>query len=139
MSGEAMLPEDDVVRDATELVRLHDRPAGEVVEAVLVRSDGGVRCWLNACRHFTDVPLDRGDGAAMRDGEIVCTEHGAMFDAGSGRCTHGPCEGAVLPGIAVSVEDGDVVLEDDRYRFVGRGGVEDDGDDAPSSSRPREF
>lgn len=139
MSGEALLPEDDVVRDATELVRLHDRPAGETVEAVLVRSDGGVRCWLNACRHFTDVPLDRGDGAAMRDGEIVCTEHGAMFDAGSGRCTHGPCEGAVLPEIAVSVEGGDVVLVDEDYRFVGRGPRDDGDGEMPSSSRPREF
>lgn len=43
-----------------------------------------VRGWLNYCRHLTHVRLDEGRGATMRGDEIVCTNHGAMFEADSG-------------------------------------------------------
>jgi hypothetical protein len=70
----------------------------------------------------------------MRDGEVVCTNHGAYFEADSGRCTFGPCEGAFLNEIEVGVEDGEVWLVDDDYEFVGTGEIETDADDLGSKS-----
>lgn len=86
-------------------------------EAILTRTAGDVTAWFNYCRHWTDVRLDKGDGAPFRGGEVVCEKHGATFDADSGQCTHGPCEGAVLEPIEITVEDGSVYLADDDYRF----------------------
>jgi len=119
--------------DDTLLVTVRDGDSGEDVEAILLATEEGVRAWRNYCQHLTHIPLDKGSGAPVRDGEVLCANHGAMFDATSGLCTHGPCEGATLERIAVRVGDGVVEFEDDRYEFVERGGV-DDGDDLASES-----
>lgn len=70
------------------------------------------------CQHWTDVRLDKGSGASKRDGELVCGKHGALFEADTGTCTYGPCEGAVLQDIEVAVADGGVYLADGDYEFV---------------------
>jgi nitrite reductase/ring-hydroxylating ferredoxin subunit len=123
---------DEVAGDDTLLVTVRDGD-GEDVEAILLSTDDGVRAWRNYCQHLTHIALDKGSGAPVRDGEVLCANHGAMFDVASGLCTHGPCEGATLERIAVRVEDGVVRFADDRYEFVERGGV-DDGDDLASES-----
>ena len=96
--------------------------------------DDGVVGWLNYCQHFTHIKLDKGGGAPVRDGEIVCTNHGAMFEADTGRCTHGPCEGAYLNPLDVRVEDGEVYLDDPEYAFVGLGPLEGRPGDLSSTS-----
>ncbi|SER57662.1 Rieske (2Fe-2S) protein [Natrinema salaciae] len=144
----------DVPDDSTLCFRVTD-DAGEVREAILVSSgpaatDGGepaagneadedgdadaVSCWLNYCQHLTHIKLDKGSGAPMRDGELVCANHGAYFEADSGRCTFGPCEGAYLTDLEVTVSDGDVYLTDEAYEFVGRGPIEGDDLDRTSTS-----
>ncbi|MEF8851460.1 MAG: Rieske 2Fe-2S domain-containing protein [Haloarculaceae archaeon] len=85
-------------------------------------------CWLNVCQHMTHIPLDKGSGAPVRDGEVLCANHGAMFDADTGECTYGPCEGAFLTEVDVTVTGGAVHLDDDAYAFAGRGPVESDDD-----------
>ncbi|ELZ07712.1 Rieske (2Fe-2S) protein [Natrialba aegyptia] len=113
--------------------------SGTEQEAILVATaaDSGERsevaCWLNFCQHFTHIKLDKGSGAAMRNDELVCENHGAYFEADSGLCTYGPCEGATLAALDVTVADGAVYLTDDDYEFVGRGPVETD-DDLTSTS-----
>ncbi|GAB7018202.1 Rieske (2Fe-2S) protein [Halostagnicola bangensis] len=111
-----------------------DGDANEVQEAILVRQDGGLECWLNYCQHFTHIKLDKGSGAAMRNGEIICENHGAYFEADSGVCTFGPCEGAYLPDLEVTVDDGDVYLTDDSYDFLGPGPIPEDEVDRTSTS-----
>ncbi|GAB7093758.1 Rieske (2Fe-2S) protein [Halolamina litorea] len=102
-------------------------------EAILVpcEDDPGVEAWINDCPHEPQ-KLDRGMGAAMRDGEIICPKHGSMFDACEGGCSNGPAAGMSLLPVEVAVEDGDVVLVDDNYEFLQAGGLEDD--DGPSST-----
>lgn len=97
-------------------------------------ADDAVACWLNYCQHLTHIALDKGSGAPMRNGELVCANHGAYFEADSGRCTFGPCEGAYLTELEVTVDEGDVYLTDDAYEFVGAGPIADDGLDRSSSS-----
>ncbi|WP_418282782.1 Rieske (2Fe-2S) protein [Halorubrum sp. DTA98] len=87
-------------------------------EAMLIRLADGVSAFRNYCRHWMDVRLDKGEGAFVRDGEIFCQKHGATFEADSGYCTFGPCEGSVLERVDVAVDDGAVYLVDDAYAFV---------------------
>jgi len=114
---------EDVPVASTHLFRVRDAD-GEVDEALLTRLEDGVVAYLNRCMHFRHVRIDKGDGASMRDGELVCENHAAMFDADSGVCTYGPCEGAVLDVVETASRDGDVVLVDDDYEYVGDGPIE---------------
>ncbi|MDS0473699.1 Rieske 2Fe-2S domain-containing protein [Natrinema sp. 1APR25-10V2] len=136
----------EVPDDSTVCFRVTDG-SGEVQEAILVRTDpvetddgeptaeaDGVACWLNYCQHFTHIKLDKGSGAPMRNGELVCANHGAYFEADSGECTFGPCEGAYLTELEVSVSDGDVYLTDGGYEVVGLGPIEGDDFDRTSTS-----
>jgi len=129
---------DDVPEDTTLVYRLRPVDGDEPKEAILLRDEAGVVSWLNYCQHFTHIKLDKGSGAEMRDGEVICTNHGAYFEADSGRCTFGPCEGAYLNEIDVAVEEGVVYLVDDDYEFVGTGEIETAPDDLVSKSN-REF
>jgi len=125
---------DDVPGDTTLIYRLQPVDSDEPKEAILLRDEEGVVSWLNYCQHFTHIKLDKGSGAEMRNGEVICTNHGAYFEADSGRCTFGPCEGAYLNEVEVAVENGEVVLVDDDYEFVGTGEIETAPDDLGSKS-----
>jgi len=144
-TGENGRPGDDVDEREAILLGLADGEADEDGEAIHdgngdrdSNGNGGddatVACWLNVCQHMTHIPLDKGSGAPVRDGEVVCANHGAMFDADSGECTYGPCEGAFLTEVGVTVADGGVYLDDDAYAFAGLGPVEDDDGDLSSES-----
>lgn len=114
----------EVPTDGTLLVTL-ENDDGEQREAILTElSDGTVVAWLNYCQHWTDVRLDTGDGAPMRGGEVVCRRHAATFDRESGQCTYGPCEGAYLNEVGVTVEDGGVFLTDNEFAFDSMGPAE---------------
>lgn len=123
----------DIPEGSTALIRV--RSTDETVcEAILVRTDDeppeeGIACWLNYCRHMTDVRLDTGTGATVRDGEIVCTNHGAFFDMTTGDCTHGPCTGGTLVDVETTIDDGDVYLTDSSYAFVGHGPIDREATD----------
>jgi len=125
-TGTRIAPLADVPADSSLLVTLDDD--GEEVEFVLVRADGGVRAWQNLCPHWTDVRLDKGSGATMRNGELVCGKHGATFACDTGYCDFGPPEGSTLTGADVELRDGDVYLVDDDYAFVRVGEAERDAD-----------
>lgn len=109
----------DVPADGTLLFRV--REGFDEVEVVLVRLTDGVAAWKNYCQHWTDVRLDRGSGALVREGELVCQKHAATFETDTGYCTFGPCEGAALDGVDVAVHDGEVYLTDEAYEFAGLG------------------
>ena len=128
---------DAVSTDSTTLFRVTNG-SGDEQEAILVPTESAddertLSCWLNYCQHLTHIRIDKGTGAPMRDGELVCANHGAYFDADSGVCTYGPCEGAYLTDLEVTVVDGDVYLTDDEFTYVGAGPIDDD-DDLTSTS-----
>ncbi|WP_435185047.1 Rieske (2Fe-2S) protein [Halobellus sp. EA9] len=88
----------------------------ESTEGILTRlADGTVVAYTNYCPHWRDVRLDKGSGATVRNGELVCGKHGATFQKADGHCDFGPCEGAVLDTFEVTVENGDVYLTDDDW------------------------
>lgn len=125
---------DAVPADSTYLFTLREDDSDEEREAILVRSDGGLHAWLNYCQHYTHINIDKGSGAEMRSGELICTNHGAYFESDSGYCNHGPCKGAYLNEIEISVDDGAVYLTDENYEYVGEGPVETDEAERGSES-----
>jgi nitrite reductase/ring-hydroxylating ferredoxin subunit len=132
---------EDVSTDSTFLFTVRDRDADERKEGILLRlgtadddAASTIAAWLNYCQHFTHIRLDKGSGAEMRDGEILCTNHGAYFESETGLCTYGPCKGAYLQELDVTVRDGDVYLTDDNYEFVAVGPMERDDLDRASKS-----
>jgi len=125
MPDDAIAPVADVPTEGTLLFTMRDDDGGEAVEVVLSRRDGDVVAYRNYCKHWTDVRLDTGDGALVRDDELVCQRHGATFARESGLCTFGPCEGAVLDAVGVAVADGAVYLDEDGFSFESLGGDED--------------
>ena len=107
-------------------------------EVILVRcdEDPGVRAWINNCTHENQ-RLDRGTGAAMRDGEIICPKHGSMFDVCDGECHNGEAAGTTLPSVEIAVAGGEVFLIDNSYTYLHEGGTDDD--EGPSSTSHLSF
>ena len=93
------------------------RDGFDTAEAILVSLADGIVAFENYCPHWRDVRLDKGSGATVRGDELVCEKHGATFEAATGYCTHGPCEGATIDELEVTVADGAVYLTDDEYEF----------------------
>jgi len=88
----------------------------------------GVEAWVNRCTHEAQ-KLDRGFGAAMRDGQIICPKHGSMFDSCSGYCDNGEAADTTLVSVDITVENGQVHLVDDDVSYLHDGTSDDDGDD----------
>ena len=71
-------------------------------------ADGAVRAWLNVCPHRAQ-PVDVGDGRLFNaKGEVECPAHGARFEAATGACLGGPCDGRPLQAIPAEERDGAV-------------------------------
>jgi len=115
MAEERIADIEEVPEDSTLLFTV--REGFDEKEVVLVRLNGDIAAWRNFCPHWTDVRLDKGSGAEFRDGEVVCTRHGATFEPDSGHCTYGPCEGSYLEEVDIEVRDGGVYLAEDDYEF----------------------
>ncbi|WP_380679047.1 Rieske (2Fe-2S) protein [Salinigranum sp. GCM10025319] len=127
---------DDVPENGSYLFTVRERDGTEE-EVVLVRCRDGeseITAWRNFCQHEIDQRLDRGFGAAVREGEIVCPKHGSMFDTCTGYCDNGKAAESYLSGVDVAV-DGDVIyLTDSAVEFAHEGGIDDDDDGGPSST-----
>ena len=130
----AIIQAKDVPEETTHLITLRETESDEEREAILVRNDGEVYAWLNYCQHYTHINIDKGAGAEMRNGELICENHGAYFESDSGYCNFGPCEGAYLNPVPITVEDGTVYLSDGDYEFLRQGPIESDDADMESKS-----
>ncbi len=79
----------------------------------VVRSEGELRGWRNACPHINGAPMAwRKDAYLNAEGSrIVCHAHGAEFLPESGLCIRGPCVGKRLIAAPVTVDvSGDLVF-----------------------------
>jgi len=110
---------EDVPEDGSFLFTM--REGFDTSEGILVALSDGIVAFENYCPHWRDVRLDKGSGATVREDELVCEKHGATFERDTGTCTFGPCEGAVLSTVDITVENGAVYLIDDRYEFENQG------------------
>ena len=81
------------------------------LDVVVVRRDGVLRAYVNACPH-QGTPLETfPDRFLSADGSmLICSTHGARFRVEDGYCVSGPCEGRLLRALAHRVEDGVIVV-----------------------------
>lgn len=79
--------------------------------AVVLRVDDGVRAYVNLCPHFR-IPLNSHGKFLMTDGLLWCGFHSAQFRWDDGYCVDGPCKGASLDAIPVTLTGGDVIVAD---------------------------
>lgn len=90
-------------------VRFQVEYFGDTVPAFVVRHNGIVRGYLNRCAHVA-LELDWREGEFFdADGrDLICSAHGAVYDAANGRCLGGPCGGAPLVALRMEEREGGV-------------------------------
>ena len=93
--------------DAGAGVRFEVEYFGQSAPAFAVRYAGRVHGYLNRCAHVA-MELDWQEGVffdlAGRD--LLCSTHGATYDASSGRCLGGPCGRTPLVKLRIEERDG---------------------------------
>lgn len=97
--------------DAGPGVRFETRVQGEPAAAFAVRHEGKVHAYLNRCAHIA-MELDWLPGAFFdaEGRDLICSTHGAVYSASSGKCLGGPCAGGSLVKLAVEERDGVILL-----------------------------
>jgi nitrite reductase/ring-hydroxylating ferredoxin subunit len=80
---------------------------GAAQPAFVVRVGGEPRAYLNRCAHVP-VELDWLPGKFLDDTGlyVICTVHGALYDAADGACAGGPCAGRGLVPVPCREQDG---------------------------------
>lgn len=78
------------------------RRGRRTLEGFVLREAAGLVAYANECPHWhVDLDLGMGDFWDEETGKILCKNHGALFDAGSGICELGPCVGLALERFAL--------------------------------------
>ena len=93
--------------DSGSGVRFEVEYFGSPAPAFAIRYRGTVHAYLNRCAHVA-MELDWQEGVffdlAGRD--LLCSTHGATYDARNGRCLGGPCGGTPLVKLRIEERDG---------------------------------
>ena len=105
------------VLDSGRGVRFEVEYFGDKAPAFLVRYHGKVHAYLNRCAHV-EMELDWQEGVFFdsEGRDLICSTHGATYEAPTGRCLGGPCNGSPLVKVLVEERDGNVYFtgfEDD--------------------------
>ena len=84
---------------------------GATLPAFAVRFDGRVYAYLNSCAHIA-IELDWNEGEFFDQSGLylICSTHGATYEADTGYCIVGPCKGAHLVALSVVERNGRVYL-----------------------------
>jgi len=95
--------------DSGRGVRFEIEHYGRPAPAFAVRQRGRVHAYLNRCSH---VPMEldwvEGQFFDLAGHDLICSTHGAEYDAASGRCLGGPCSGTPLVKLDVEEREGKV-------------------------------
>lgn len=82
---------------------------GHPARAFALRVDGAVVCYLNRCAHVpAELDWQPGQFLHAERRHIVCSIHGATYEATDGRCIGGPCGQGRLLKLDAFERDGGV-------------------------------
>lgn len=86
---------------------------------VVVEQAGRVAAYFNSCPHAR-LPLNGAPDVFFDFSRsfLFCVNHGAHFDAATGRCIRGPCKGEALRSFPVRLEDDRIVCADSDYTLA---------------------
>lgn len=80
-------------------------------EIILVKQGPDIHAYVNSCPHV-GVQLDYGDGRCLIDEKVLlCSLHGARFEAATGYCFAGPCSGQSLERVAIRINEQGIFLD----------------------------
>jgi nitrite reductase/ring-hydroxylating ferredoxin subunit len=105
--AERLICPSGALADSGRGVRFEVEYFGEAAPAFVVRRDGAVHGYLNRCAHVA-MELDWQEGVFfdLHGRDLLCSTHGATYDAVSGRCVSGPCNGAPLVKLRIEERGG---------------------------------
>jgi len=114
---EQLICASDALADSGRGVRFEVEYFGERAPAFAIRYRGSVQGYLNRCAHVA-MELDWQEGVFFdsEGRDLLCSTHGATYEAASGRCIGGPCNGTPLVKVRLEERDGNVYFmgfEDD--------------------------
>jgi nitrite reductase/ring-hydroxylating ferredoxin subunit len=97
------------LQDGGRGVRFEVEYFGAPAAAFAVRFAGRVRAYLNRCSHVaSELDWIEGQFFDAQGRDLICSTHGAVYAADSGRCLGGPCGGAPLVPLRVEERAGQV-------------------------------
>ncbi|WP_028534885.1 Rieske (2Fe-2S) protein [Paludibacterium yongneupense] len=97
--------------DSGRAVRFRCEADGQAMPAFAIRHGGRVYAYINACRHIPlELDCNEGDIFDLSGHYLICSMHGARYEADSGYCVYGPCRGSRLRRLTVQESDGMVYL-----------------------------
>lgn len=107
--GARLICDAAALTEAGRGVRFEVEYFGEQAPAFAVRYGGRVHGYLNRCAHVA-MELDWQEGAFFdaEGRDLLCSTHGATYDARSGRCLGGPCGGTPLVKLRIEERAGKV-------------------------------
>jgi nitrite reductase/ring-hydroxylating ferredoxin subunit len=106
---ERLICASDALPEAGRGIRFEVAYFGEPAPAFVVRKDGEVHGYLNRCAHVA-MELDWQDGVFFDSGgrDLLCSTHGAVYEARSGRCLGGPCNRGALVKLLIEERGGNI-------------------------------
>lgn len=97
------------LQDGGRGVRFEVEYFGESVPAFVVRYRGRVYGYLNRCAHVAmELDWREGEFFDLQGRDLICSTHGAVYAADSGRCLGGPCGGTALVRLQIEERAGQV-------------------------------
>ncbi|MBO69107.1 MAG: (2Fe-2S)-binding protein [Acidiferrobacteraceae bacterium] len=92
---------------------------GQLWPAFVVRHSSGVAAYINRCSHLAlELDWSQGTFFDIDKASIICSTHGALYEAVTGECIGGPCAGKPLETIQVTENDRFILLTDRNYWLV---------------------
>ncbi|MGO8918700.1 MAG: Rieske (2Fe-2S) protein [Stellaceae bacterium] len=78
---------------------------------LVVRWAKAIYGYINSCPHQgVNLDWERNQFLDANRTRLICGKHGALFDIETGNCVDGPCRGARLEPIRLSIVDGDICV-----------------------------
>jgi len=92
-------------------VRFEVEYFGAPAPAFAVRQGGRVHGYLNRCAHIAmELDWQAGVFFDLNGRDLLCSTHGAVYEASSGRCLGGPCNGTPLVKLRLEERNGKIYL-----------------------------
>jgi nitrite reductase/ring-hydroxylating ferredoxin subunit len=84
---------------------------GEHVTGFVIRYDGKPYAYVNQCAHVSvELDWEHGQFFNLTKDLLICATHGAQYVPSNGVCVLGPCKGKRLQSIAVTEENGEIII-----------------------------
>jgi nitrite reductase/ring-hydroxylating ferredoxin subunit len=107
--GERLICASAALQDAGKGVRFEVEYFGDTAPAFVVRYAGRVQGYLNRCAHRAmELDWREAEFFDLQGRDLICSTHGAVYAADSGRCLGGPCAGTPLVRLRIEERAGQV-------------------------------